>query len=262
MQLKNSPPYILDILPETYQHLQKIYKEHEDNLSVLSENEYFRSFIENLNCKCKQTCKLFKDGKEKMFDESSHVRRNLTKLSLVFSHMLSELKAIYPDGKFSGHTFRIAKADAAEFWKDSFGNRTIVPWKQFRQTLDSVHHISSVLEAMALKTTVDLTCNDYISIFEFDVFTRLFHPWSTLIRNWQLLAVTHPAYRAFVTYDSVRDRLSEFTHKPGSYVFRLSCTRLGQWAIGYVDKSGNILQTIPQNMSLCQALIDGHRKGL
>lgn len=46
-----------------------------------------------------------------------------------------------------------------------------------------------------------------------------------------------------------------------SYVFRLSCTRLGQWAIGYVTVDGNILQTIPQNKSLCQALLDGHREG-
>ncbi len=47
-----------------------------------------------------------------------------------------------------------------------------------------------------------------------------------------------------------------------SYVFRLSCTRLGQWAIGYVTVDGNILQTIPQNKSLCQALLDGYREGL
>lgn len=40
---------------------------------------------------------------------------------------------------------------------------------------------------------------------------------------------------------------------------RLSCTRLGQWAIGYVTAEGEILQTIPQNKSLCQALLDGHR---
>lgn len=40
---------------------------------------------------------------------------------------------------------------------------------------------------------------------------------------------------------------------------RLSCTRLGQWAIGYVTGDGEILQTIPQNKSLCQALLDGHR---
>ena len=46
-----------------------------------------------------------------------------------------------------------------------------------------------------------------------------------------------------------------------SYVFRLSCTRLGQWAIGYVTTDGSILQTIPQNKSLCQALLDGSREG-
>jgi len=50
--------------------------------------------------------------------------------------------------------------------------RTIVPWKQFRQLLNEVHTIGSPLEAMALKSTIDLTCNDYISCFEFDVFTR------------------------------------------------------------------------------------------
>ncbi len=47
-----------------------------------------------------------------------------------------------------------------------------------------------------------------------------------------------------------------------SYVFRLSCTRLGQWAIGYVAPDGHIYQTIPQNKSLIQALIDGNREGL
>lgn len=133
---------------------------------------------------------------------------------------------------------------------------------------------------MALKTTIDLTCNDYISNFEFDVFTRfertlpaslninliaivlirrLFQPWGTLLRNWQILAVTHPAYVAFLTYDEVKARLQKYITKAGSYVFRLSCTRLGQWAIGYVTSDGEILQTIPQNKSLCQALLDGYR---
>lgn len=49
---------------------------------------------------------------------------------------------------------------------------------------------------------------------------------------------------------------------PLSYIFRLSCTRLGQWAIGYVTADGNILQTIPHNKPLFQALIDGYREGL
>ncbi|KAK2169967.1 hypothetical protein LSH36_5g03000, partial [Paralvinella palmiformis] len=138
---------------------------------------------------------------------------------------------------------------------------TTVPWKEFRQCLTEVHPISSPLEAMALKSTIDLTCNDYISCFEFDVFTRLFQPWINLLRNWNLLAVTHPGYVAFLTYDEVKARLQKYINKPGSYVFRLSCTRLGQWAIGYVTGDGQILQTIPQNKSLCQALLDGQREG-
>lgn len=37
-----------------------------------------------------------------------------------------------------------------------------------------------------------------------------------------------------------------YKDKPGSYVFRLSCTRLGQWAIGFVTPAQTIVQTIPQ----------------
>ncbi|XP_017129552.1 E3 ubiquitin-protein ligase CBL-B-B [Drosophila elegans] len=261
MNLKNSPPFILDILPDTYQRLRLIYSKNEDQMHLLHANEHFNVFINNLMRKCKQAIKLFKEGKEKMFDENSHYRRNLTKLSLVFSHMLSELKAIFPNGVFAGDQFRITKADAADFWKSNFGNSTLVPWKIFRQELNKVHPIISGLEAMALKTTIDLTCNDFISNFEFDVFTRLFQPWVTLLRNWQILAVTHPGYVAFLTYDEVKARLQRYIVKAGSYVFRLSCTRLGQWAIGYVTAEGEILQTIPQNKSLCQALLDGHREG-
>ncbi|KAB0341780.1 hypothetical protein FD754_018706 [Muntiacus muntjak] len=131
----------------------------------------------------------------------------------------------------------------------------------FRQCLHEVHQISSGLEAMALKSTIDLTCNDYISVFEFDIFTRLFQPWGSILRNWNFLAVTHPGYMAFLTYDEVKARLQKYSTKPGSYIFRLSCTRLGQWAIGYVTGDGNILQTIPHNKPLFQALIDGSREG-
>uniref|UniRef100_A0A8C4N2E5 E3 ubiquitin-protein ligase CBL n=1 Tax=Eptatretus burgeri TaxID=7764 RepID=A0A8C4N2E5_EPTBU len=188
-------------------------------------------------------------------------RRNLTKLSLIFSHMLAELKALFPGGAFSGADYRITKADAAEFWKRSFGDRAIVQWRAFRQCLGEVHPIGSGLEAMALKSTIDLTCNDCISAFEFDIFTRLFQPWGSLLRNWNVLAVTHPGYMAFLTYDEVKARLHKYIGKPGSYIFRLSCTRLGQWAIGYVTADGNILQTIPHNKPLFQALLDGSREG-
>uniref|UniRef100_A0A673APX8 E3 ubiquitin-protein ligase CBL n=1 Tax=Sphaeramia orbicularis TaxID=375764 RepID=A0A673APX8_9TELE len=263
LQLKNSPPYILDILPDAYQHLRLILGKYEENqrLTQLSENEYFKIYIDSLMKKSKRAIRLFKEGKERMYEEQSQDRRNLTKLSLIFSHMLAEIKAIFPGGQFQGDTFRITKADAAEFWRRFFGEKTIVPWKVFRQCLHEVHHISSGLEAMALKSTIDLTCNDYISVFEFDIFTRLFQPWGSILRNWNFLAVTHPGYMAFLTYDEVKARLHKYINKPGSYIFRLSCTRLGQWAIGYVTNDGNILQTIPHNKPLFQALIDGYREG-
>ncbi|XP_077198248.1 E3 ubiquitin-protein ligase CBL-B isoform X3 [Paroedura picta] len=263
LQLKNSPPYILDILPDTYQHLRLILNKYDDNqkLAQLSENEYFKIYIDSLMKKSKRAIRLFKEGKERMYEEQSQDRRNLTKLSLIFSHMLAEIKAVFPNGQFQGDNFRITKADAAEFWKKFFGDKTIVPWKVFRQCLHEVHQISSGLEAMALKSTIDLTCNDYISIFEFDIFTRLFQPWGSILRNWNFLAVTHPGYMAFLTYDEVKARLQKYSTKPGSYIFRLSCTRLGQWAIGYVTGDGNILQTIPHNKPLFQALIDGSREG-
>lgn len=139
------------------------------------------------------------------------LRRNLTKLSLLFSHMLWELKAMFPGGCFQGDTYRVTKTEAEEFWRQSFGNecvkclwyriivwhywffmlvcfmcvhgncmlimssdRCIVQWNSFKEQLRSVHAFEEGMESMALKSTVDLTCNDHISVFEFDIFTRLF----------------------------------------------------------------------------------------
>lgn len=42
-------------------------------------------------------------------------------------------------------------------------------------------------------------------------------PWSSLLRNWNSLAVTHPGYMAFLTYDEVKARLHRFIHKPGRW---------------------------------------------
>ncbi|XP_038062729.1 E3 ubiquitin-protein ligase CBL-B-like isoform X2 [Patiria miniata] len=264
MKLKNSPPYILDILPETYHQLRLVWSKYEgdpEKLHELNDNVYFRIFVDNIMKKARQTVQLFKVHKEKMYDENSAGRRELNRLSLIFSHNLAELKAIFPNGVFSGESFRLTKQDAAKYWKKNFGTSTIVSWKSFSQSLYEVHSFQKGLEAYALKTTIDLTCNDYVSNFEFDVFTRLFQPWNTILRNWNCLAVNHKGYMSFMTYDEVKNRLHAYINKPGSYIFRLSCTRLGQWAIGYVTQDGSILQTIPQNKSLCEALIDGNREG-
>uniref|UniRef100_A0A0N5AUH3 E3 ubiquitin-protein ligase CBL n=1 Tax=Syphacia muris TaxID=451379 RepID=A0A0N5AUH3_9BILA len=246
LNLKNSPPFILDILPDTYQHLSLIFLNEPNSLS---DNPYLQLFIENVQVKCKKTLKLFKERRDQIFNERSAERRNLTKLSLIFSHMLAELKAEFPDGVFIGENFRITKKDAADFWKNHFGSRTTVKWVDFRMALNEVHPLNAGLETLALKSTIDLTVNDHISNFEFDVFTR------------REITVTHPGYVAFLTYDEVKQKLQKFINKPGSYVFRLSCTRLGQWAVGYVAPDGKIYQTIPQNKSLIRALVDGSREG-
>ena len=135
---------------------------------------------------------------------------------------------------------------------------------------------------MALKSTIDLTCNDYISNFEFDVFTRftldhedififcrkmshvcdphinwenipcrLFQPWSTLLRNWQILAVTHPGYNNYNhnNNNNNNNNNSKVTH-PG-YVAFLTYDEVWQsrwslsllifrWKLGYIGTSTNL----------------------
>jgi E3 ubiquitin-protein ligase CBL len=259
MNLNNSPPFILEILPETYQQLKVIHTKYDSSSKYpANDNEYSQIFLQNLQARCKQTLKLFKVAKEGMFDEDSEYRHKLTRHTLVFNHILSELKAIFPNGKFIGDKYLITKKETAgEFWRNNFGSSVLVNWTSFYHALQTVHSIdSSFFSSNALKQTIDLTCDDYISIFEFDVFTRLFQPWTTLLKNWQILAVTHPGYKAFLTYDELKARLQKHIDKPGSYVYRLSCTRLGQWAIGYVTEEGQILQTIVQNISLSQDLTE------
>ncbi|CAJ0583105.1 unnamed protein product, partial [Mesorhabditis spiculigera] len=255
LNLKNSPPFILDILPETYQLLVSIFKVEPE---ILRDNLYLRTFFENVYAKCKGMLKLFRTNA--IYEDNTQERRSLTKYSLIFSHMLSELKAIFPAGQFVSDKFRITKKEAADFWELSFKNSILVPWPEFLKEFSKVHRITD-LEAEKLKKTVDLTGNDYVSSFEFDVFTRLFYPWKSILQNWQLLTTAHPGFVAFLTYDEVKKMLEKLTSRPGSYVFRLSCTRLGQWAIGYVAPDGKIYQTIPQNKSLIQALIEGSKEG-
>ena len=263
LSLKNSPPFILDILPDTYQHLKLIMHAYDNDPNTLAEFFYFQVFVENFNTKCKQVIKLFSTAKDQIYNEHSDSRRSLTKMSLIFSHMATELKAMFPlpSGKFLGVDFRITKADAGDFWHTNFPGQSLVTWSDFRSKLEQVHQLNDQMEASALKTTIDLSQSDHISVFEFDVFTRLFQPWSNLLENWNNLVVKHVGYKAFLTYDEVKARLTEFINKPGTYIFRLSCTRLGQWAIGYVTHDGNILQTIPQNKSLIQALLEGSQEG-
>ena len=81
--------------------------------------------MENLLNKCKQTTQLFREAKDRIYDETSQYRRSLTKLSLIFSHMLAELKALFPDGWYAGDSYRVTKTEATDFWTRSFGTRCV-----------------------------------------------------------------------------------------------------------------------------------------
>uniref|UniRef100_A0A0V0J6P1 E3 ubiquitin-protein ligase CBL n=1 Tax=Schistocephalus solidus TaxID=70667 RepID=A0A0V0J6P1_SCHSO len=263
LQLRNSPPYLLEILPDMYEKLKGIITAYNSTLDELFNTLYFQVFLNNLINKCKSTSKLFKEAKELMYDEHSEYRRKLTKNSLVFSHILKDLEALYPNNRFSPETFRITKKEAADWWRSHFDYSPIIPWQLFQAALSESFHIDCRSELRALQSTIDLTCNDHVSVFEFDVFVRLFQPWNNVIETWKALAILHAGYMAFMTYDEVKAVLKRFRHHPGpgSYVYRLSCTKLGQWAIGYITQDRRILQTIIQNKSLAQALIDGEREG-
>jgi E3 ubiquitin-protein ligase CBL len=58
-----------------------------------------------------------------MFEETSNDRKELIKCSLTFSHLLAELKSLFPSYVYEGLNFRIAKADAADFWKNNFSEK-------------------------------------------------------------------------------------------------------------------------------------------
>lgn len=62
------------------------------------------------------------DSPQPCFGFSPH-RRNLTKLSLIFSHMLAELQALFPDGQNNGTTYQLGKPEAQAFWRDTWGGR-------------------------------------------------------------------------------------------------------------------------------------------
>jgi hypothetical protein len=241
MNLINSPPYIIDILPDICQIFNTISVIYENKLHLLNDIEYFCILMRNCLDKFQQLIDLFKLAGKKMYEETSEERQKLIKYTLVFSHILAEMKSIFPRDVYEGQSYRIAKKDAEDFWKANFNERIIVSWKEFEIKLNRVHSISSPSESDLIRETIQLTKSRHVSIFEFDIFTRLFQPWNNLLNNWKFLVTEHPAYCAFSTYDEVHRRLQKHINKPGSYLFRLSCTKLGQWAIGYVTTDRKIL---------------------
>lgn len=255
LNLKNTPPYLYGIVLEVSELLGVISRRAKiEDPAILG---YLEIFTAKFSAQCKKIVFLFRQAGQQIFFEDSSHRRELTRLTLVLSHINNELQTYFKDGTYKEH--RIAKPDARDFWERSFGKKgIIVNWNSFFAEFKKVHPVRNFSEEQALRKTVDLLENDHVSTFEFDIFTRLFQPWGQIINNWNVIAITHPGYYAFITFDDVQKILDKFIDKPGSYVFRLSCTKLGQWAIGCVTRDRQIVQTIPSSgKSLYETLIEG-----
>eukprot|EP00063_Salmo_salar_P082207 XP_014057042.1 PREDICTED: E3 ubiquitin-protein ligase CBL-like [Salmo salar] len=217
--LRNSPPYLPEVVSETATLLTQVWEPYRGPAAGGQaprgdEGEYLRIHARHLLDKTNRAVLLFKEGRDKMFEEMSSFRRNLTKLSLLFSHMLWELRAMFPEGSFQGDTFRLTKTEAGEFWRQAFGNKCIVQWSTLEVSSEELEPVGSDPSRL------------------------------------HGLPYLRPERRFHVNSVSL-----------SSYIFRLSCTRMGQWAIGHVTGDGGIVQTIPQNTPLYQALIQGFREG-
>jgi hypothetical protein len=66
---------------------------------------------------------------------------------------------------------------------------------------------------------MNITDSGCISSFEFDIFTRLFQPWKSMLNTFNVIVVAHPGYQAYMTYDEVEAILQQWKEKPGRYVF-------------------------------------------
>ena len=64
--LINSPPYILDILPDIHNHIRLIINEQHSRFDLLTDNDYFQTFISNLAEKLKYLQKVLRNAKGKV----------------------------------------------------------------------------------------------------------------------------------------------------------------------------------------------------
>ncbi len=110
---------------------------------------------------------MFKEERERIYEERSLARRNLTKLSLLFSHMLAELKAEFPDGHFIGDRFRITKKEAETFWKQSFANRLVI------------YHARVIAESHGERGRTTLVVHRDVSVKE--IITRVSHTTNPML---------------------------------------------------------------------------------
>ncbi|XP_047294508.1 E3 ubiquitin-protein ligase CBL-C isoform X6 [Homo sapiens] len=183
-RLSVSPPSLRDLLPRTAQLLREVA--HSRRAAggggpggPGGSGDFLLIYLANLEAKSRQVAALLpprgrRSANDELFRAGSRLRRQLAKLAIIFSHMHAELHALFPGGKYCGHMYQLTKAPAHTFWRESCGARCVLPWAEFESLLGTCHPVEPGCTALALRTTIDLTCSGHVSIFEFDVFTRLF----------------------------------------------------------------------------------------
>lgn len=75
--LKNSPPYLPELVSETAIQLTEVWAPYRGTMMAVprgDEGDYLRIHIRHLLDKADRAVLLFKDGKEKMFEETSSYR--------------------------------------------------------------------------------------------------------------------------------------------------------------------------------------------
>ncbi|XP_067577178.1 E3 ubiquitin-protein ligase CBL-C isoform X4 [Pseudorca crassidens] len=183
-RLASSPPSLRDLLPRTAQLLREVAHARRAGGGDGPEGpggakDFLVVYLANLEAKSRQVAALLpprgrKTTNDELFREGSRLRRQLAKLTLIFSHMCAELGALFPGGKYCGHTYQLTKVPAHTFWRDHCGARCVLPWAEFELLLCLCHPVEPGCTTLALRSTIDLTCSGHVSMFEFDIFTRLF----------------------------------------------------------------------------------------
>ena len=271
--LSQSPPSLLELLPRVHRHVQEIVRKnppHDENLRQLDACAPFRLTIENLTRRCKQLSQMLRYTVGSEGSPTSQAAdlyttqysQEILMITIVFNYVDQELTMFFPKGVFVGENaldIVLRKQAAREFWKKNFEKQAIVPWRDFIRAFGKEHSVDSEEEESALRNAIDLTWNDHVSLFELDVFSRLFQPWDSLLKNWRFLTLVHPAFMAYLTHEQVGGLLGKHSKKPGSYFFRFSTTSMGSWSIAYVTPEGRVKQIILKNEPLIPALKEGER---
>ena len=220
-------------------------------LSVVIRN-LFNHTISSIN-KCESI-------ESKDFTERGNRRlKEFNGASLTMQFILHELNTFNELRKRDHNAnYKVTKCDANTFWTNNFGPEAIIVSMRvfFAAFEKKFNKIENLTDKEDLQEHIDITKSDFVSIYTFDTFVRLFSPWRSARKVWEKLAKDHPAFKSYMTYDEAHYRLSNAKNPPKSYIYRMSTTRTGQWAIAYkTDKA--VLQTIPQSQNLADALIQG-----